>query len=722
MAEKGWVRACAPGLALALTAPAFLAAQAVQNPSFRTNTELVQSDVVVFDRQGRFVDNIPREQFEVLVDGQPRPIAAFERIQAGSRIERAQLAATRGVPEPSAADSTSAEGSRTVLFFVDDFHMAQGGLARTHQILNNYIETKMGPRDLVAIASPSGQLGFLQQLTSSKTMLHAAVSRLSNRTRLMIDLDQPVMSIHQAQVIEAVRDRELFTFFVRETLRRNPLIKPPEAENIVMGRARQMVMQAASIARTTVLTLDALVRSNGQLPGRKLVVFISDGLEIDPTWVEVSDAVRQITEASAQNNFVIYTMDSRGLVTQSGYSAASDSAQITTRQPSFNPYDGAISDATAAIDRANADELFVSQGPLYQLAYETGGRMFANSNAFDTFLPRALEETSIYYLLAWIPPSAATATERKANRAHKVDIRVAGRPELSVRFRRMYYDPAPLQEARAATDRQPAAAPDRRTAPVSEEKQIEEVLLTALRAIPPVASLPTGVALAFMDIPNSGSVVTASMQLDAKALGFTGASGETALVDVANAVFDDEGKGVSSFKDRVTLSTPRNDRLTYVRKFQLKPGLYQIRVAARDAKTGAVGSASEWIDIPKMQGGAFSLSSLILQRGDDLDLGSEHHLARGEALRFVTYVYNASKGKAAPDVTVRIEVIRGEKTVIATRPSRLRTENATDLARIPYVAELNLEGMASGSYVLHVTATDRTSQTTTSQRMTFNIE
>src|SRR5215813_11997610 len=61
----------------------------------RVYTELVQTDVMVFDKQGRFVDGLAKENFELLIDGKPKTIDAFEKITAGSS-EESQLAAARG--------------------------------------------------------------------------------------------------------------------------------------------------------------------------------------------------------------------------------------------------------------------------------------------------------------------------------------------------------------------------------------------------------------------------------------------------------------------------------------------------------------------------------------------------------------------------------------------------------------------------------------------------
>src|SRR6266436_9708131 len=56
----------------------------------RVNTELVQTAITVVDKNGHFVDGLDRGQFDLTVDGKPRPISFFERVTAGTERE-AQL-------------------------------------------------------------------------------------------------------------------------------------------------------------------------------------------------------------------------------------------------------------------------------------------------------------------------------------------------------------------------------------------------------------------------------------------------------------------------------------------------------------------------------------------------------------------------------------------------------------------------------------------------------
>src|SRR5436190_16114083 len=141
----------------------------------RINTELVQTDVMVFDKDGKFVSGLKPEEFELLVDGQPQPISFFNSVLTGGRSEVEALRALRGKKrlEPVADESaeSSSDRGRTILFFVNDLYLEAGSLARTHTTITNFIDHMLGPNDQVAITSSSGQIGFLQQLTDNPTVL-----------------------------------------------------------------------------------------------------------------------------------------------------------------------------------------------------------------------------------------------------------------------------------------------------------------------------------------------------------------------------------------------------------------------------------------------------------------------------------------------------------------------------------------------------------------------
>src|SRR5215510_257315 len=124
------------------------------------NTQWVQTDGMVFDKKGGFVRNLKPEQFELTVEGKPQPITFFEHVMAGSSREVWLLSKEK--PDPDSAPANETRG-RTIVFFIDDLHLSLDSLGRTRKALAQFIDNEMTDNDRVAIASTSGDIGFLQQ-------------------------------------------------------------------------------------------------------------------------------------------------------------------------------------------------------------------------------------------------------------------------------------------------------------------------------------------------------------------------------------------------------------------------------------------------------------------------------------------------------------------------------------------------------------------------------
>jgi VWFA-related protein len=155
-------------------------AQTQPDDVVRIETSLMQAGVTVLDKQGKFVDNLKAEQFEVRVDDKPQTISFFERVAAGSSEERAKIEAARGAKSTSPASVEKYGGAlpdegRVILFFLDDLHMTPDSTARARKVIQHFVDKEMGENDVAAVASASGQLGFLQQITGNRNVLRAAI-------------------------------------------------------------------------------------------------------------------------------------------------------------------------------------------------------------------------------------------------------------------------------------------------------------------------------------------------------------------------------------------------------------------------------------------------------------------------------------------------------------------------------------------------------------------
>src|SRR6185369_1845872 len=133
-----------------------ISVNAQQTEVVRTNTDLVQSAVTVLDKKGNFVEGLQREQFELIVDGKPRPISFFERVASGSARERELVTLAEPnntTPTPTAAPRIP---GRTIVFFIDDLHLSPDSLSRTRMMLQHFLDREMSSKDNVAIVSASG--------------------------------------------------------------------------------------------------------------------------------------------------------------------------------------------------------------------------------------------------------------------------------------------------------------------------------------------------------------------------------------------------------------------------------------------------------------------------------------------------------------------------------------------------------------------------------------
>ena len=705
--------------ALAQNSPARTPKSADEDEIVRISSDLVQTDVMVFDKGGKFVDGLKQDQFELKIDGKPQSVVFFDRVEAGTVNEDAQLAAARGVKSGTdRGASLPLDRGRTVAFFVDDLHLSPGSSMRIRQTLLRFIDEEIGQNDIGQVASASGQIGFLQQFTENKTVLRTAASRINARPNVTSDGQNPPMTESHARAIER-GDSPVLDFFVAALLREIPGMSRAAAEAQVEARARNIVMQSSSVSLNTLASLYLMVRNSSRMPGRKIVFFISDGFLVDDRDDTLREWMRRISDMAARTGVVIYSLDAQGLRTGAP-DASSDVA--------FDP--------GGQLASVNSSELSALQSPLYTLASETGGRALLNTNALNRAVSGALKETARYYLLAWRPEVSG----EHSLKYQRVEVAVRDRPDLRVIVRRGFYNALPPIEK--AKDTAKKKKPEVAEPAVQPKSDTERELFAALRAPSTQAALPTSLALNYINSKN-GALLTASVEVEREGIVFEQGEKPRAVFDLIGVVLDDNGKAATGFQQQLSVthdpSKPASQqRILYSYQLHLAPGLYQVRVAVRETRSGRMGSVMQWVEIPEFKPGQLSLSSLFLgerlatdntdqMKTEDVASGvllSVHRrFARTSWIRFITFIYNASAaGASPPDVALQVQLFRDDQPVFTSPLSRVTTEGLPDATRIPYAAELALASFPAGRYVLQVTAIDRAAKTSVSQRASFVIE
>lgn len=552
----------------------------------RVETSLVQTDVMVFDKKGKFVDGLKPEQFQLKIDNKPQEISFFERIASGiQRNPQPTVSPAANTTNPTAPPPAPVAQGRVVIFFVDDFHLAPDSLVRTRKALLEFIDHGMAEKDQVAITSPSGQIGFLQQFSNDKLALQSAVARLNYRTATKTDMERPPMSEYIAAKIRE-GDEQTITYYVQEIQKQscfrggNQLIctvSPQSAKQLVLQRAQQITVESAPSTDSTLRLLEGLMRSAAQLGGRKLVFFISDGFYLNDIKTGAIDRIKKVTDAAGKAGVVIYTLDARGIV--------SESLDVTNNRPI---------DSKGMTISSSIGEISASQDGLNALAKDTGGRAFRNTNLpMSEWVATVMEETSNYYLLAWRPET----DEQKRGKFKRIEVNVIGRPDLTVRVRSGYFKSGalPLLTTKKKPDKDPT-------------KAREDDMRLVIDAPVSQRQISTKLELSFTQMPGIGTSVQAIISINRDSLTFGLNDGAlVADLDIGGIFYDDKGKPINSFVGRLKVyplppNSPQANDTRSVYRFNawLSGGLYQVRVGVRDLKSGKIGSAMEWITIPKI--------------------------------------------------------------------------------------------------------------------------
>jgi VWFA-related protein len=711
-------------LAACIFAPAIIAQRPTATPEqakpgdiVTINTELVQTDVTVFDKNGRPVEGLMPDDFVLSIDGKPHAISFAESIRAGSSREAGQLKsiASSGVKAATAGEKLAGvtRAGRVVIFFVDDVHLTNASLTRTRTALSEFIDKRMHEGDQVAVVSTSGQIGFLQQLTNNDVVIHHALERLNYKRNPETYAGRTVITDYQANQVAEHNDRALFNYLVTSTLNEYQLVPTKGGDprglsqlaiNNVRNRVRQINANSRTTANDTLGVLLSLMRSSAPLPGRKLVFFVSDGFITDTRASNSLSMLKQVTEEASRVGMVVYTMEASGIY----YDPAVDASR--------NDFSDGIGSGVSA--RNWSAESAGMREPLRILADDTGGRALLNSNSIPGSIQEALDETSAYYLLAWRPD----VDQQRAGKS-QLSVSIKNHPELRVRLRRNYYIPTTTSSASNS------AAAETKTA--SDQPQPEEELLSTLGTLYPQKTLPASLSVGYVNGPDKSVTLKLSMQVERWAFTFDSSAPEKKEIDVIGAAIDDRGV-ISTFKQLLTVTrTPPYKfgvPVQWNQELRVPPGLYQVRIALRERNTGRMGGVQQWLEVPDVSNGGLQMSSLFTaerrvtsdsEAPSSLLVNTSQRFARSSALRYQTYLYNAG---AAADIEITARIVQDGETMLAMPAAQVPTGIVKDHASLPYWAELPLAGLRPGFYQLQVTATDKRSKARAMQRLHFTVQ
>jgi VWFA-related protein len=600
-----------------------------------------------------------------------------------------------------------------VVLVIDDVHMEFESLARTRKALGRFLEEDLRPEDQVALVTTSGAFALSQEFTSDRAALEDVLSRLSAQGRHPERNDIPYISEYQAQLIEN-GDEMALEAAVQELMQASVFQDSASAASVARRKAREVRTEAVHDSRLTLETLESLCRGLSGLTGRKELFLVSDGF-LTGLGSGTEFDVRRITDAATRAGVVVYSLDTSGL--HSGLSMAS---AASLQRP--GPY------TFGTIEAMRQQSEGATRDAMHALASDTGGFLAENTMNVRAGLRELLKDTEAYYVLAYEPTNT-----RRDGGFRRIEVRVPGVPGLKVRTRAGYFAP---DDHRLDGGGRTAEAEARR----AEQRRAE--MRTALSSLAPLSAVPVRISADFVSLDPGVTQLVVSGSVDVAALPFVRVRDRRqATVETAALVYGERGTLAATLpteRSAMDLSEADYEQLLrgglpYQRTVSLKPGRYQVRLAAREDATGMLGSAWQRLEIPDLAPGRLALGSLFLMReAADAAAGAEappalqsaqalRRFRRTEGLYVQLYAYNPKRdASGAIDLSAQSEILR-DGSVLGTAAPEAMTEGEPR-GPVLHVSRIRLSSLEPGGYELRVTVTDRAAGVLASRSVSFTVE
>lgn len=670
--------------------------------TIKLKAELIQLTAVVTGARGQLIPGLSKEDFELLENGKPQEISFFSAHTLGGDPRTVSATGvTPSVRTPPGID----QPSRSVVLFVDTLHLLGSNLLQVKQSLWQFIREKLSPNDRVSIVASGGTVGLSGQFTQDRRALLNAIERLTPRTTAEETLFTPGL----AADVERDDPGALEVAMNVITNEEGQNLPPQLLQMMAQSKAKQILWQSSYWRNVTLAALRRVIERLGEVPGQRLVAVVSDGFTLfEVGGLPDATVVRSVTSRATALGVRLYSIDARGLYVPRIFTSSIRGAPLH-ENPRLNSY-------------WSAAEEEVKEG-LNALARDTGGQAFFNTNDLAGSVQAALDENRIYYTLAYHP-----SIDGKANEFRQITIKVKGHAEYKVRAQRGYFAEDLIRRR-------------------EEEAQTPELKLgRALGALLPEPAIPTACFPSFLVREGSPETMMVQVYIGGERLAYQEAPDRRRLrLAIWTIVVDSSGKVVRRLADSVDGSVPseqlsqvKTSGFSYSKSFEVKPGLYQVRVGVYDHGNGLVGTAFSWVEIPDVSRGRVTLSNIVLSRAQAGEAGTlqtagnhkrppvidgVHLYSVGDAVIYHVALYNAADKTTGPSAAqMRIEMTGDGETVYKSDWSPVTSRQIGQDKRAIYIGgQLQLSEMPPGIYELSISV-KQANKNPIQQKATFVVE
>ena len=379
---------------------------------------VVNVDVIVTDKQGQPVHDLTRDVFELLEDGRPVEIVNFYAVRdrrTAPAVDRLAVpgreVASLPPADPLARQEVPPEQRLHLIVYVDNLFLRPFQRNSVNREVARFLQFNTEPGDQVMVVSFERTLRVRQHFTGDVRLAQRALEEMETANALgQQQLAERRAVIERIETARSIGEAQTHADFFAKSLHN-------DAENSIRA-------------------LKELVGSLGGLPGRKALLYVSEGVPMaagEELFALVD--LRHGRQASSQLMANRYGLrrDFRELVAKANANRvtfyaldAGGSGSHSSLSAEYGRSDGSYVEV-AFVEDANRQE------PLMALAEGTGGRAILNTNNFAGGLEGVASDLDTYYSLGYAPPNPGDG------RYHQIDVRVK-RKGLTARHRQGYRD------------------------------------------------------------------------------------------------------------------------------------------------------------------------------------------------------------------------------------------------------------------------------------------
>ena len=720
---------------------------------FKVKTELMEVRAVVTDSKGRIVENLKKEDFELLENDRPQEISFFSISRIDGQFPTPSGEKARGreqtVKQPGAKELPGDPPARSTLILVDNLHLSLASFNRIKQALRNFVNEQLTQQDMVALATSGGTLGIAQQFTRDRQLLRYAIEQIRF---------SPIRSeslFTSSLATDVITDREEAMRLAVDLVRREDNVYCPCSlvSNLARSKALQILSEWSYTRKNTLSIIKDFAEQMIRLPGKRMMVIFSDGFTMRDMDGEIhNEELQSVISRAVRSGVVIYSINAKGVQTPPEIDA---SRNMTTRTFDKNPnltppedetdeqrlsrikevtqcdedppdtrcYPPAQGQLSSFLGISEREEM----NGLHAMAQETGGALYDDTNDMNIALGRAFDANRFYYVLSYYLLGGS-----EDRRFRSIKVRVKNHPEYTVRTPQGF-----LPYNSAAT--------------LDEESEItaQQRLLNSIRSPLPILDLAVSAQADFIETESDNRQVSLIVYFDGDRLQYREQDkGNEIKLEILYVIYDSSGRQVEGTSARVEgnlsrdgVAQAKTSGYRLLRRLELKPGFYQVRIGVREDGTNRIGTAAAWVEVPELASGKVRLSSLILGNPLDLDAVDAESLdvskleqvkvvqgiplfSRGDICYYYFRVHKSAQAAESEDLSWKWELLRGGKTLKqdAWTPISEEQKYKDSKGWFDVDGEVDYGNFDPGVYELRISVKDAQSGKTVQRTAVFGIE